>query len=464
MPPPAPATPAPAPRSAERCARDVQHLLDAVDEALLLVDRHGCIRPAWSGRATDWFGAVTAGQRLVDYLALPATLAARVQLALMQVGTLPFAVVAAQIAVRFERDGRPFDLSADPARDQGKVVGLVVRVRCARSAVRREEEARASRELASVVRHLARNEAVLRASVADLADLMGEVVAGGDDADRSALVHSAKGQAAMLGLERLAAALHGVEAALPEGGEALVAALAEARTCWVDTRTMIRTVLPPRGRVSIGRDELDLVITAMTEGRHAEALRQLRSLVAPSVAARLRPLVQSARDDARRLGKQLVVTLDADHLHLPYDGADVLVLGTVHLLRNAVAHGIESPAERRAAGKTAPGRVHVEAWWRNGRFGVTVGDDGAGIDWDAVQARARALGRPADTRNDLITALLDGGLSTRGHADDVSGRGQGLAAVRQLLRPLLGHLDVWSKPGDGSSWTMSIADAPPGER
>jgi two-component system chemotaxis sensor kinase CheA len=134
---------------------------------------------------------------------------------------------------------------------------------------------------------------------------------------------------------------------------------------------------------------------------------------------------------------------------------DVLRDALLHLVRNAVDHGIESPAQRAKDGKNSMGTVTVTASLRGGRLVVTVNDDGAGIDLATVRATManRGLSVPA-TDAEVLRALFVGGFSTRTGVTEISGRGVGLDAVEAAVHRVSGTVHVTSEWGRGTTFTL----------
>jgi chemosensory pili system protein ChpA (sensor histidine kinase/response regulator) len=132
------------------------------------------------------------------------------------------------------------------------------------------------------------------------------------------------------------------------------------------------------------------------------------------------------------------------------------------LLRNAVAHGIEPAAERAAHGKPATATITMRARQDGNSLVLEVGDDGRGIDTAAVSRRLVATGRWSAARArladeaDVLEALLDTGVSTRGEADELAGRGVGIGMVRQSVARLGGELKVASVAGKGTTFTLRV--------
>ncbi|MBA3779024.1 MAG: Hpt domain-containing protein [Chloroflexi bacterium] len=132
----------------------------------------------------------------------------------------------------------------------------------------------------------------------------------------------------------------------------------------------------------------------------------------------------------------------------------------IHMLRNAVDHGIEAPAKRRAQGKPATGVVVLAATQRGGEIVIEVADDGAGIDVEALGRQATEMGLDGAAPGAPVTkpyaVLFQHGFSTAGQVTEISGRGIGLDVVREQVTELGGAIDVESTPGRGSRFTLRL--------
>ena len=218
-------------------------------------------------------------------------------------------------------------------------------------------------------------------------------------------------------------------------------------------------------------EELRRTIAALTEEftsslTHLDReLRQLRDaaegLKLIPVDSVLMALKRIARDAARALGKQVTFEASGGDIRL-----DAGILGSIQgaliqLVRNAVAHGIETEAQRIAAGKPAAGLVTVNVVRRGARVLFECRDDGRGIDLAAVRRAAIASGvlsssatEPAS--EELVRILLRGGVSTSAAVTDVAGRGVGLDVVREAMERLGGDISVNIDPGRGTAFVLSI--------
>jgi two-component system chemotaxis sensor kinase CheA len=176
----------------------------------------------------------------------------------------------------------------------------------------------------------------------------------------------------------------------------------------------------------------------------------------------LEPLPRAAREVAERLGVRVEVELRGAELELDRSILDRLSDPLVHLLRNAVDHGIEPPAQRVAAGKPGVGHVVVEARREKDSIRISISDDGAGIDLDLVRHRSVESGLvhpdlAADLTPGQVAALVfEPGISTAESVSEISGRGVGMDAVRATLESLGGSVEIATERGRGTTTTLVV--------
>jgi two-component system, chemotaxis family, sensor kinase CheA len=175
-----------------------------------------------------------------------------------------------------------------------------------------------------------------------------------------------------------------------------------------------------------------------------------------SLGQALQRLASQATRIAARLGKQVDVRVDDHGVRLPLDRSQAIWANLVHVIRNAVDHGIEPPTQREAAGKPGPGRISLDASVGRDQLVVTVADDGAGVDWEAVRSRALAASLACGSEADLAEALFTDGFSTRTAVDETSGRGIGLSALREACQSIGARIDLDSRRGQGTVVRVSM--------
>lgn len=167
------------------------------------------------------------------------------------------------------------------------------------------------------------------------------------------------------------------------------------------------------------------------------------------------------RDVGRQLGKRVTLHVEGKGIELDRAVLDEIGDPLVHLLRNAIDHGIEKPEEREGAGKPPEGRIELSASRDRSTVVIRVKDDGRGIDRDRILEEAKQRGfvdSETDTLTDelLIAVLSRPGFSTAKEVSETSGRGVGLDVVATQLLALGGSLDIQSEPGQGSTFTLRL--------
>jgi two-component system chemotaxis sensor kinase CheA len=219
-------------------------------------------------------------------------------------------------------------------------------------------------------------------------------------------------------------------------------------------RTVSQSGVTQNTALAEGLDRMDRVV--------GELQRRALELRTTPLLRILEPLPRAARDVAEQAGVRVEVQLRGAELELDRSILDRLSDPLVHLLRNAVDHGIEPPEERISAGKPAVGRIVIEARREKDTIRLSVSDDGAGIDLEAVRRRAAEAGvvhpdLAADLTGEQIAALVfEPGLSTAPSVSEISGRGVGMDAVRSTLESLGGSVEIATERGRGTTTTLVV--------
>ena len=194
--------------------------------------------------------------------------------------------------------------------------------------------------------------------------------------------------------------------------------------------------------------------------------RQLRELREGVMRVRLVPVGEIfrrvpfvVRDLARETGKRVSVDISGQATEIDKYLVERMLDPVLHVVRNAVSHGLETVDERVAAGKTPEGRITLAASAAGEIVTIQIADDGRGIDADRVVARARVAGLPVPAHVDeaaLLDLISSPGFSTRDASDRVSGRGFGMAVVRTTVQELGGSMRLASVPGQGTRFTFEL--------
>jgi two-component system, chemotaxis family, sensor histidine kinase and response regulator WspE len=261
----------------------------------------------------------------------------------------------------------------------------------------------------------------------------------------------------LLRLKRLnyecAKAIDNLRDALPEQAldERAQAAMTDARSRVLECQQFLATRL----------HELDASERQSTSLAHR--------LYDQALACRMRPFADGVqgfprmvRDVARTLGKQVRLEIAGADTQVDRDILEKLDAPLGHLLRNAIDHGMETPAERRAVGKEAEGVIRLEAHHSAGAFHVVVSDDGRGVDInklrEAVVQRDLASSETARSlsENELLEFLFLPGFTMKNEVSDISGRGVGLNVVQDMIKQVRGVVRISSQPGDGTRFHLQL--------
>ncbi|MCD4754714.1 MAG: chemotaxis protein CheA [Deltaproteobacteria bacterium] len=221
------------------------------------------------------------------------------------------------------------------------------------------------------------------------------------------------------------------------------------------------------------------IIQSNTDGKLAKDVTQLSSITSKlqrtSTSLRMVPIKQSfqrmsrlVRDLSREVGKSIGVVLEGEDTDMDKNMVDEIYNPLVHMVRNAVDHGIESKEERIKSGKPEKGLVQLKAYHRGGSIVIEISDDGKGLDKDKILKKAIDNGVINSSQGlsdqEIYKLIFHPGLSTAKKVTDVSGRGVGMDVVKQAVEKLRGKIEINSVYGKGSSirtffpLTMAIID------
>ncbi len=281
-------------------------------------------------------------------------------------------------------------------------------------------------------------------------------------------------------LETVAAAPKAAPVARAPATNAAVAAAAKDTTIRVDT-SRLDQVLNLSGEIGLTKNRLTCIRTAIMQGKvdHDtikdldEAVSHLDLLVGDLQSAVMKTRMQPigrlfqkyprlARDVARQLGKDVELVLSGEETEIDKTMIEDLNDPLVHLIRNAVDHGVDSPEERASAGKPAKSLVHLSAEQVGDHIIIEISDDGRGIRADVIRQKALEKGLiDAETANSLderqsLNLIFLPGFSTKDTISDVSGRGVGMDVVKTNIQNLNGRVEVSSIVGQGSTFRIML--------
>lgn len=206
--------------------------------------------------------------------------------------------------------------------------------------------------------------------------------------------------------------------------------------------------------------------SAMAQRGLADLARHTRNLQESVMAIRMLPisnvfsrLTRQVHELSARLGKQVELKFAGEATELDRGLVEKISDPLMHLIRNAIDHGLETPREREAAGKPAAGTLRLRASQRGGKVFIEVSDDGRGLDRARILAQAERRGisvAPDAPDAEVWPLIFEAGLSTAQQVTDLSGRGVGMDVVRRNILALGGNVELFSTPGWGTTVTVSV--------
>jgi two-component system chemotaxis sensor kinase CheA len=255
------------------------------------------------------------------------------------------------------------------------------------------------------------------------------------------------------------------------GGANGAAGVRQQRSVRIDLRRL-DNLMNLIGELVITRGRLMQLTGPIDDPALAETVAQTSRLVADLqdeiMTSRMVPVWQVfdrfprlVRDAARSVGKPVEFTIEGKEVELDRSMLDEVGDPIVHLLRNAIDHGIETPEVRRAEGKPESGRLTLSAVRDRSAVAIRVTDDGRGIDREKVLKRAREQGlvdanKTEVSDEELFRIISLAGFSTAEKVTDLSGRGVGIDAVHNRVRALGGSVDMRTSPGNGTTVTLRL--------
>ncbi|MEM1023162.1 MAG: ATP-binding protein [Myxococcota bacterium] len=440
-------------------------VLDNVSQGLLTLDREGRLSKERSRRVREWLGELPEECTWTDVLLEIDEVHAQnfvVNWEILLDDFMPREVSVSNLSARFELGERVLDASYEVLSDaEDQITGCLVVLTDVTEAVARAKAEREQKEAMEVFQRILRDKKGFLEFYEETGRIV-HILASGRESTEAVkrMLHTVKGNASLFGASSIASCAHQLEdlmaessGELPEGAAQVLAkqwdSFCEKLSSFLDDRSM--------ERIEVEVEELDRALRLGMQNRPGSELAtvMLGWKMEPT-RMRLARLAEQAEALAQRHQRRIEIEVDDRELRIEPKRWGPFWTSLVHALRNAIDHGIEAPEERRAVGKSEQGRLVLRTRTEEDSIIVEIEDDGRGIDWDLIKAKAQNLGRPANTKADLVNALMASGLSTREVVTELSGRGVGMDALKQATLALDGTISVDSVSGEGTVLRMTI--------
>ncbi len=451
-------------------------ILDVAQDGMLTMDLRGVMSSEHSLAVERLFGPPNGSTRLQDYVrARDPEFAAALELGLMQVEAdeLPLELTLSQLPSRMSvlegepQEGEPTTLVRakrrtlrvhyQPIFEDARVTRLLVILTDITAELLAEQARLAQEEALRIFHACQRDHAGFLSFLLEGRELVQLVARHADrgGVELARALHTLKGNCGLFGVMSVAGLCHELEFRMADsGGELSPRDVTQLRNAWEAMLAQASEFVGARAARSLEVSEAEYaaLVEDIARGKpRSELLSGIESWKLEPVERRLKRFAAQAEAVAKRLGKELEVTIEANGLRVSEQSWAPLWSALVHVIRNAVDHGIEDRELRLEKGKPAEGSLALRAYLRGAEFVLEVADDGHGVAWSVLAEKAKRAGLAHRTQADLVEALFADGVSTKDEVTQLSGRGVGMAAVRHACLELGGRIELESVPNQGTT-------------
>jgi signal transduction histidine kinase len=442
--------------------QEMRVVFDNVAQALFTVDRFGFISRERSLALDRWFPNATPATPIWEVFRENESTVEWLKLGFYQFQEdfLPLPAIIDQLPKELEYRGRNYQLEYIPIEADGKLEKLLLVISDVTERIAQAKKDDEQHEQSVIFRHILRDRAGFFEFFAESQRLVTFALNGTEHGGVMRAIHTLKGNTSMYGIITLTHLCGKLESYLLERQRHLGEEEKELlKRTWGAFAERVQSLTEVTGpKIELNHSDLESLRTAVTQGASAEQiLRFLRDVEREPAERRLTRISEHAKMMARRLGKgDIVVVTESNHVRLDAERWAPFWSTFVHMIRNALDHGLETESERVTAGKSATGQIWISTKQLDRNVIVEIRDDGRGVDWDAVRKRAILLGFPSTTEEALTEVLFHGGLSTKAEVSEFSGRGTGVSACFSVCREMGGNLQLFTHSGQGTTFRFTI--------
>lgn len=450
-------------------AKDMRLVLDHVGQGLVTITSRGEITGEMSRIARSWLGD-TPAQTLANWIRPhDEKFAAWLELGLDEIEEdfLPLDVLIEQFPIQIyiptpesSYPHRVLAVSYQPIMEEEQLSKILVVLTDVTSDIRRAETEALQKENLRLFELLASNASGFKDFYDEARKMMATIA---EDQSMSLvilkrIIHTLKGNTAMFGLDRMAKVCGDLENAIEETTQhPSKEEIATLLMTWSELDEKVQELSGDDNYdgIRVTRNDIKHLMYLIEDGQPHDSLRQhMHHITREPCRKRLEILATHARKVADRIGRRNVTIKPevGDDIRLDADTWAPFWSSIIHVLRNAIDHGIEETEERLNAGKADTGTISLRTGISSEGFVFEVEDDGRGIALDRLGAKAKKLGLSTETPEDVLNAVFVDGLTTCETVSETSGRGVGMAAVKEEASALGGEVQVSTQAGKGTTF------------
>ncbi|MFW7379225.1 MAG: ATP-binding protein [Oligoflexus sp.] len=448
---------------AEEAHKNARLVLDSVAQGLIIVNFDGTMRGEYSRSLSDWFGHPDENQLFWEYLRqTDENFANWVEISWMQLNqsVLPAEIALKQVPKQLQTPEQrylEFDIKlVDSGQGtQAKFVMVVVSDITDRINAEIAEESR--KEMLAIIENLAKNRHFTNEILHEIEVIIANLIARQQplSAERQ-LLHTLKGSTAIAGLTSFSRLCHQMENHSFESRTRLTRDdlnLLQAK--WETLQEKIKPFLLfyDRENYLLKQSDFQFIVESIAhDAPKYKILEFLDNLKKEPISERFMMLADHAKDIARRVGKEDIQINIEDHdIRLEEEHWSSFWSSFIHAVRNAIDHGIELPAERQKNGKVGPGLITFRSRYVGPHLVISIADDGRGINWDKIRRKAKQKNLPHQTVSELTDLLFMDGFTILDETTELSGRGVGMGALKQVCQTMGGVIEIHSEANVGTT-------------
>ncbi len=454
-------------RQLEQTTEQMRRVLDNTNQGMFVVDMNGVVGSERSRACSAWFGDDEAPLASEYMGSFDEKAGAWFDLAFDAVaqGMLPPDFTIPQLPTRLEGTKTQLEVDYAPIFDSDEeLTHVLVVVSDITDHLAAERAKEKERDVVELTRRLLRDRTGLEQFFEEIESLLVKLREPSIDlVSCKRFLHTIKGNCALFGATAFAARCHEIESGV-EADAAVPKAetVAALKREWENMMSPIKQMLESSDRSVVELTDSELSgFVALVDGASPEQMKAVaRSWRNPPVRNMLALLGEQSARIALRLNKEVDIVIRDNGLRLPLKAWRPFWSALVHVLRNALDHGMEMPDDRVANNKSRRGLITLEASVDKEEVILRFTDDGPGINWPKVEAKyfERVGSGPKPSRAVLTQELLRNGFSSRQEVSELSGRGVGLDAVAHACASVGGKMDVISEPGEGTQFIFRFDD------
>ena len=448
-------------------------VLENVSQGLVTVDLKGRMSAERSKCFDDWLGIPSADTNFSDHIKqYDQSVGDCFSMGLedLSEGVLPVEVSLRELPKRLQADSRELLLEYTPilGQEQKKITHLLITITNITERLNYEKSEAEQRESLAVFKEISKDKSGFLSFVNNTTETIEKICVAQEKREKNITVlkrflHTVKGNAALFNLHSIASICHELENDIESTGAPESIRLSGLYRRWSKIRESAHElIVDERSGFLVEEYELDRLAMALREGiSNDKAVDILSRWKLESVETILCRLGAKSINLAKRLGKYPIdIHIDGQGVRLHYQKYERFFSELIHVIQNAVDHGLEEMWERRARLKPTAGQLTLRVESNDKNFVVFVEDDGNGIDWATIGQKAYKMGLPSQSTHDLLMALFSDGMSTRDEVSETSGRGVGMSAIKDVCTDLGGIISIETKAGVGTSFAFTFPPLP----